>query len=257
VTGLFFGQPSKIRAQIFKGVDIVSDPDLERGIHAQISRLARSLHGYQVHGDALLLEVTETAVRLLPGVDHAGITLAGGRRGPLRSTAATGPVPRKVDELQEKFQEGPCLESIWDHHTVRVDDYQSEPRWPNFVGALNADSPVRSSLSIQLFTDQSELGALNLYSEQPDAFTEQVEDLAVALAAHAAVGLSGSRRGEQFRSALASRDIIGQAKGVVMERYNINAVTAFKLLVRLSQESNVPVHDIAQMLVDASHPADR
>lgn len=89
------------------------------------------------------------------------------------------------------------MESIWEHHTVRVDDYESEARWPDFVAALVAQGPVRSSLSIQLYTNESELGALNLYSERPGAFTEQIEDLSVALAAHAAIGLSSARRGDQ------------------------------------------------------------
>ena len=139
----------------------MSESEFERGIHAQISRLARSLHSYEddrVDVEALLAEVTETSVRLLPDVHHAGVTLVEGRHRKLRSTAATGPVPSKIDELQEQHQQGPCLESIWEHHTVHVDDYESEARWPDFVAALVAQSPVRSALSIQLYTNESELG---------------------------------------------------------------------------------------------------
>ena len=238
----------------------MSESELERGIHAQISRMARSLHTYEdadIGVEALLAEVTETSVRILPDVRHAVVTLVEGRHRTLRSTAATGPVPRTLDELQEQHQQGPCLDAIWEHHTVRVDDYESETRWPKFVVALLAQTPVRSSLSIQLYTNESELGALNLFSDRSGAFTEQVEDLAVALAAHAAIGLSGARHGGQFRSALASRDIIGQAKGVIMERHNLDAVAAFKLLVKISQERNTPVDEIARKLViDAGSSAE-
>lgn len=203
--------------------------------------------------EALLLEVTETAVRLLP-VHHAGVALIDNHKR-LRSTAATGPIPRLLDRLQEQHQQGPCLEAIRQHHTVRVDDYASETRWPDFIAAAVNETAVRSSLSIQLYTIESELGALNLYSERADSFTPHIEELALAIGAHAAIGLSSARRGEQFRSALASRDIIGQAKGILKERYNITALAAFNLLVRLSQDRNTPVAEIARLLVDKDHPA--
>ena len=109
---------------------------------------------------------------------------------------------------------------------------------------------MRSSLSIQLYTPASELGVLNLFSEQAEVFTPQVEAVASALAAHAAIGFSGARRGQQFQSALASRDMIGQAKGIVMERYKMNAVHAFKVLIKLSQDRNIPLAEIARRLVD-------
>uniref|UniRef100_UPI0019157AC6 ANTAR domain-containing protein n=1 Tax=Mycobacterium paraintracellulare TaxID=1138383 RepID=UPI0019157AC6 len=146
--------------------------------------------------------------------------------------------------------------AVWDHHTVRVDDYEAETRWPEFVAAALSETPVRSSLSIQLYTDDTELGALNLYSERPNAIHAHTEELSLALAAHAAIAFAAARRAEQFRSALASRDIIGQAKGIIMERYTINAVAAFTLLMKLSQDSNIPLHEIARRLVYADYPPD-
>lgn len=235
----------------------MNGPQLERGVHAQIGMLARTMHGDHIgdiNADDLLLEVTETAVRLLPDVQHAGVTLIYGKQGRLRSTAATGPVPHILDGLQEQHQQGPCVSAIRQHHTIRVDDFESETRWPNFVAAAVDQTPVRSSLSIQLYTNESELGALNLYSERTYSFTPQIEELSVALAAHAAVGLSSVRRGDQFHSALASRDIIGQAKGIIMERFDMTAVSAFKLLVKLSQEQNTPVVEVARLVVEKDHP---
>jgi GAF domain-containing protein len=237
---------------------LVSESEFEHEVNVEIARLARSLHSHQTGDldvDDLLREVTESATRTLPHVTDAGVTLVSNRRRKeVQSLAATGPIPRTLDSLQEKHQQGPCLESIWDHHTVVVDDYASEERWPEFTVGLREQSPVRSSLSIQLYTNESELGALNLYSEKANAFTAQIEELALVLAAHAAVGLASARREDQLQSALATRDIIGQAKGIVMERHNVDAVRAFNLLVKLSQDTNTPVEKLAQRLVNVDHP---
>lgn len=237
----------------------MTDPGLEHAVHAEIAELARHLHSSQgSHAvEDVLPEVTAGAVRLLPGVDHAGITQAvSGHCREIASTAATSPVPTKLDELQQKYQQGPCWDAIWDHHTVRVDDFASETRWPEFIAAAPTDTPIRSSLSLQLYTDDTELGALCLYSERPNIFDAHIEEISLALAAHAAIAFSGARRSEQFRSALASRDIIGQAKGIVMERFKINAVAAFGLLLRLSQNTNTPLHEIARRLINADYPPD-
>lgn len=114
---------------------------------------------------------------------------------------------------------------------------------------------VRSSLSLQLFTNENELGTLNLYSESPSTFTPEIEDVAVALAAQAAIGLANARTSDELRSALASRDIIGQAKGIVMERFGISSVEAFALMTKLSQTSNVPLYEVARELVFKGGPA--
>jgi GAF domain-containing protein len=226
-------------------------------IYAELSRLARSLQSQQdsdLDQDRLLLEVTEIATQILPGVTHAGVTLVvNRRRRTLESVAATGAVPRTLDRLQEEHQQGPVVESIWNQYTVRVEDYGNETRWPAFVADLVEQTPVRSSLSIQLYTNENELGTLNLFAEEPFAFTPEVEESAVALAAQAAVGLASARRGDELQSALASRDIIGQAKGIIMERHQVNAGEAFSLLTKLSQETNTPLYEVARKLATTDH----
>lgn len=231
--------------------------DNSGGLHDEIARLARSLHsqkGADMSVDNLVDEVTATAVRILPNVDHAGISLVDPRSRRVRSVAATGPVPKELDNLQEGFQQGPCVDTIHDRVTVRVDDYETEARWPEFTRRALEVTPVRSSLSIQLYTHESEIGALSLYSERAHTFTAQLEDLALAVAAHAAIGLATARRDDQFRTALASRDIIGQAKGMIMERFDVDAADAFNLLVKLSQEKNTPLNLIAVQLVSRAEP---
>ncbi|WNG93552.1 ANTAR domain-containing protein [Mycobacterium sp. ITM-2016-00318] len=224
----------------------------ENDVTADLARMARAMQtqqGSDLDVERLLLEVTESAVRMLPGVAHGDVTLVvNRRRRELAPVATTGPVPRIIGSLQEKHQQGPCIESMWDHHTVRVDDFEAEKRWPNFVADLVEQTGVRSSLSIELYTNESELGTLNLYSEESGTFTSEVEEFALALATHAAIALASARRGDQLQSALASRDTIAQAKGIIMERFQVTSVAAFTMMTRLSQESNTSLYEIARKL---------
>ena len=232
------------------------------GLCGQIAGLARELHGGPRRSpdpDEVLSAVTRAAISLIPGVDHAGVTLVRGnpradRVVALSSTAATGPVPETVDRLQHEHGQGPCFDAIRHSHTVVVGDYSSDERWPAFLAAVRTQTPVRSSLAIELYTTDRELGALNLYADTVDAFNAEAIVSASVFGTHAAIALSGARRDEQFRSALASRDVIGQAKGVIMERYNIDAVEAFELLSKLSQDSNIALARVAAQLIEADHP---
>lgn len=133
-------------------------------------------------------------------------------------------------------------------------DTAAETRWPDFLTAVQTRTPVRSLLSIQLFTTGSELGSLNFYADTPAAFDRDAEDVAINYGVHTALAIAAAKRDQQFQSALASRDIIGQAKGMLMERYNLDSSKAFDLLTQLSQNSNIKVHDLATQLVNADHP---
>lgn len=235
--------------------------DLESGVHDRIAQMARDMHGsrdHQLTAEQVLQDVTEASVELLPSVAHAGITLikkpGPGREAILESVLASGPIPAQADALQHEYGEGPGLDTIWEHYTVRINNVETEQRWPKLMPALYEQTPIRSVLSLQLYTKGHELGALTLYAEVADAFDADTEDLAVDLATHAAIALGAARKGNQFRSALASRDIIGQAKGIIMERYNLHAVEAFALLRKLSQDANIRVADVAARLVEQDHP---
>ena len=108
---------------------------------------------------------------------------------------------------------------------------------------------MRSVVSFRLFGDPHDLAALNLLAEPPHAFDEESIELGLIFAAHTTVAWNMMRRHEQFRSALASRDLIGQATGILMKRFDLNAVAAFDLLRKLSQESNTKLVDVADRLV--------
>jgi GAF domain-containing protein len=196
----------------------------------------------------VLADVTETAKELIPGVDTAGVLLVG-KAGKYESLAGTSELPRKLDDYQMMYDEGPCVQAAIDDLIVRTEDFRTETRWPQYSPAA-VQLGVLSGLSVKLYTANRTAGALNLFAFKPHAFDGEDETIATVLAAHAAAAILASRQGEQLQSALSTRDRIGQAKGIIMERYGIDDVAAFDMLKRLSQESNVRLADVAQQVID-------
>ncbi len=198
--------------------------------------------------DEVLNDVTREVMELIPGVAAAGILLVG-KAGRFESVAGTSDLPHELDRLQMTFEEGPCLEAALDEFIVRSDDFAAERRWPRYSAAA-AGLGVRSGLSFKLYTADQTAGALNLFALEPNAFSPSDENIGAILAAHAAAAIMASRQNEQLQSALSTRDRIGQAKGIIMERYNVDDVAAFDMLRRLSQDSNTKLTDIAQRVID-------
>jgi GAF domain-containing protein len=224
-----------------------------RKLVREIAEVAQLLQQQVTDGDALLDELTESAVKAVPGAGYAGITLAASD-GAVETPAATGRYPAVLDKIQETHGEGPCLSAAWEQHMIRIDDVTLDGRWPAYCRDAIELTPVRAVMSFQLFADHRMMGALNFYAEQPEAFDDDAVELGLVFATHTALAWKLARREEQFRSALASRDIIGQAKGMIMERFSIDAVQAFELLKRLSQNSNTPVAAVARQLVEPERP---
>jgi transcriptional regulator with GAF, ATPase, and Fis domain len=208
--------------------------------------LARSLDG---HDDpaAVLADIVAAAVAMVPGADEASISVVTARRQ-VGSQAPTGDLPSRVDALQEETQQGPCLDAAYEQQTVRVTDMAREDRWPQFARQAS-EAGAASMLSLQLYVEGDNLGALNLYSRTPHAFDDESEQVGLLFATHAAVAYASVRKEAQLTKALVSRDLIGQAKGILMERYKITGERAFLLLVRLSQNNNQKLHDVARDLV--------
>src|SRR5262245_20881264 len=198
--------------------------------------------------DEVLSGVTAAAKELIPGADTAGVLLIG-RGGKFESIAGTSDLPYRLDELQMKFGEGPCVEAALDELIVRTEDFRSERRWPRYSAAV-VEIGVLSGLSFKLYTADRTAGALNLFSFSTKAFDAEDETTGVVLAAHAAAAILASRQGEQLESALSTRDRIGQAKGIIMERFGIDDVQAFEMLRRLSQDSNTRLIEVAQRVID-------
>ncbi|MFG1933745.1 GAF and ANTAR domain-containing protein [Mycobacterium sp. NPDC048908] len=214
---------------------------------ARMAELARSSAAPRSVND-VLSGVTTAAKELIPGTDSAGVLLIG-RGGKFESLAGTDDLPHQLDDLQMKFDEGPCVQAALDEVIVRTDDFRDEGRWPQYSPAV-VEIGVLSGLSIKLYTAERTAGALNLFAFKPKAFDAQDETTGVVLAAHAAAAILASRHGEQLESALSTRDRIGQAKGIIMERFSVDDVQAFEMLRRLSQDSNTRLVDVAQRVIE-------
>lgn len=220
---------------------------------AQLTELMASLDRDGTETRAGLRELVESGVRHVPGCQYAGITLA--ERGKaVSSVVATHRHAMVLDTIQDRRGEGPCLAAAWRHHMMYVDDLNVDERWPCYRRDALAATPIRSIVSYELFEDEKSMAALSFYAEDPHTFTDESLEIGGIFATHVALAWSMMRRQDQFRSALASRDTIGQAKGVIMERFNLDAVEAFELLTRLSQKSNTKLIDIATALIDGEHP---
>jgi GAF domain-containing protein len=221
-------------------------------LHLRIADLARELHHEAgEEGRVVTEELVAQAVRTVPGAQYAGLTVVN-RKREVTTPAATDSYPRLLDEIQQRFLECPCLAAAWEHHTVHVKDLADDHRWPSYRQAALEQTPIRSILSFELFTSHERLGALNVYADAAHAFDDDSIDVGVVFATHAALAWDTARREENFRSALMSRDVIGQAKGMLMERFKIDAVHAFELLKRLSQESNTPLAEVARRVTETA-----
>jgi len=153
-----------------------------------------------------------------------------------------------VDALQDETGEGPCLDAIYDQATVLVADMATETRWPRFA-ARAAAAGAMSMLSLQLYVDGDNLGSLNLYSRHPRAFDAESEHVGVLFASYAAIAYDTARTRSQLTRAVDTRQLIGQAQGLLMAREHLSADQTFALLVRTSQHQNTRLRDLAERLV--------
>ena len=194
---------------------------------------------------ALLSGLIAGAAESVPGAQYAGITVTQRRRG-IDTAAATHRYPVMLDEIQGRYQQGPCLTAAALQESVRIDDLVSDDRWPLYRGAALRQTTIRSILSFGMLKEGVSAAALNFYAESPDVFDDESVNLGLIFATHAALIWNMMRRDQQFRVALVSRDIIGQAKGRLMERLGIDAAEAFERLKQMSQYANTPIAQVAQ-----------
>ncbi len=151
--------------------------------------------------------------------------------------------------MQYETGEGPCLTALFEERRVLVDDLHVEDeRWPRF-SALATGAELRSALALQLWAVGEEVGALNLFSRVPAAFDDSSEQVALLFATHASLLLSSILRTDQLEQAVATRDVIGMAKGMVMARHRIDDEAAFSVLVRYSRDTNTKLREVAAAVV--------
>lgn len=232
-------------------------PDEARHLEAVLDLI----RGWQQRGeddlDSALRQVNEANVAVVPGAWCAGITVLDSS-GAITTVGATHEDARRLDDAQRATGEGPCLSAAWEQRTLHIEDLETEQRWPRFRKAALTGTSARSVLSFRLFADKTTLAAVNFQARRARAgvFDQDSVEAGLLVAAHTMVVWNLVSRERQFRSALASRDVIGQAKGMLMERYGINAAAAFELLKHLSQDANTKLRVIAEKVVAAEHPVD-
>jgi GAF domain-containing protein len=213
-------------------------------------RLADVARGLQQQSDGqhVLDRVVALAVAMVPGAEQATITMATvSKSRRVYSAAATDDLAKGFDALQDETGEGPCMDALWNQETVRVNDLGSDPRWP-VLGPRAAERGIGSMLCLQLFVHQNTLGSLDLIAYEKSAFTDESEHVGLLLASHAALAVAGAQQLDHSAIALANRDIIGQAKGILMERFKITAEQAFEVLAKVSQDTNRKVYAVAEEL---------
>ncbi|UXA10395.1 GAF and ANTAR domain-containing protein [Mycobacterium sp. SMC-8] len=186
---------------------------------------------------------------LVPGADFAKISVID--NGGLHTIVANTQLAASLDSVQQVAGHGPCLDAISAGVAVCCNDLGTDARWPRFAPHA-ATAGVRSVLSFPVDVPGDNGVALTLFGFRFHAFGARSKAIGAMLADHAPLAFLNRRQADQFRTALASRDIIGQAKGIIMERFGVDASRAFAMLRRISQETNTPVRDLAATLAGSA-----
>lgn len=227
---------------------IPEDRRLERGIRELAAMLLT-----ETSVERTLADVTTLAAAGIPGCDAASVTLL--ENGRLSTPVSSGEVAVDLDQAQYATRRGPCLDAVQHGDVVRVDSFASDDRWPE-LAARAAARGIASSLSVPLAVADQVLGALNLYSGKARAFADAQEQ-ACLLGHQASITLANAcamQRAEQLTRQLAraleNRDVIGQAKGIIMAGQNVSSDEAFDVLRRASQRANRKLSDVAGDIVE-------
>jgi len=221
-----------------------------RGFAQQMASLARDLLSQESLHDTLE-RITASATELVEDCDAAGILILRGTK--VQSLAPTEQVVIDSDELQGRVGEGPCFDAARSgtgERQFRIADFTDEAqRWPKYVPEARKLN-LGSMMGFLLFTEDEDLGALNMYSYRPGAFTEADETAGWLLASHAAVAFSSARTHAQMQEAIGTRHTIGEAMGVLMGKHRISEDQAFAALRRYSQDHNVKLRDVAAQVCE-------
>jgi GAF domain-containing protein len=217
-------------------------------VAAAIAAAARTMY-HPRSLDQTLQTIVEVARDSVPGFDAVGLSTVD-RRGNVHTRAKTGALVDTLDSLQYGLDEGPCVDTLHGAELVAAPTIRHDQRWPRYVPQAVAEG-LRSQLAVRLFLDdEGTVGGLNLYSTVSDDVDPEAVSIAALFAAHAAIALGAASEIEGLNQALNSRKVIGQALGILMERYSIDEDAAFAYLVRASTTGNIKLRDIAQGLVD-------
>lgn len=200
--------------------------------------------------EATLTSIAEATVQSLPDIDHAGISVTFSRD--LEPRAWTEDFVRDLDQLQESLSEGPAVDALSSTDVVLVNDLGTESRWPNYVPQA-VRYGVRAQLSVRLVFGGEALGCLNLYSTSRSVLDPEIVPMVRLFAVHASLAVERAHREQELSELLASRKAIGQAVGLVMERYQVDEERAHQFLVRFSRGSGTSLREVADDLINAGN----
>jgi GAF domain-containing protein len=226
----------------------------DHSLHS-LSKAYREL-GRQVAVEAstsgALQAVTAVAARSVPGVDAASVTRR--RSNVYETVSSTAEVALQGDTLQYQLRQGPCVDAVDKNNVFLCLDLTTDPRWPQFGPAAADSLGVHSLMSIRLALDDTDaMAGLNLYSRQRNAYDDDALHIAMLLATHAGVivsGLIAHEKAANLEKALATSREIGMAMGVLMATHKITSRDAFDLLRFASQRTHRKLRDIAADVTD-------
>jgi hypothetical protein len=226
--------------------------DYSQRLQCSMSALS-SMRVAEGDAESMLRKVTDLSIEAIEGCDHAGVSLR--KASGFFTAAASDGFASGIDQIQYDVDAGPCLAAIREGVVVGVRSMLEEDRWPDFTEPA-AQKGVLSSLSFPLVVDGDVIGALNLYSEALDAFAASSQEAAGQFAGQAVVAIANAQahakalaKIEQLSEALESRDVIGQAKGIIMAEQRVTADEAFDRLRKLSQRVNIKLREVAERVV--------
>ena len=208
--------------------------DRELRIAQALTEAAKLMNAPPTLGETLDA-IVRAALATVPGFNHVGISITH-RDGTIETKSATDPLVWELDAVQYGLREGPCYDSITGCGITVVRRARHDQRWPRYMPEA-VKRGLRAQLAVGLYSDRDSLGGLNLYSTESDDVEDDAIGIAELFAAQAAIALGRSRK------------IIGQALGLIMQKYELNEDRAFQFLIRASSTSNVKVRDVAAELV--------
>jgi GAF domain-containing protein len=213
---------------------------------SEFARISRELHA-EPGTQPTLDRIVQLAVESIPACEHCGVSLRH-KDNTVETPASTSDVVEKADALQYEYGEGPCLDAIWSLDLLVIDDLQRETRWPKWSPRA-ADLGLASALSVRILGATGTLGGLNLYSTVSHAFDSTDEAVASIFARHAADALDAAEERAGLQTALRSRQVIGVAQGLLMQRFQLSLDQSFEVLRRYSQNQNMKLRELAEQLV--------
>jgi GAF domain-containing protein len=203
--------------------------------------------------DATLRQITAAAVEVLPNVQFSSISVRH-PDGSLSTVAPTDERLLRVDEEQYRLQEGPCYQASVEPGPIVSSDLGADERFPKY-GPVALGEGIRAQIGVRLFDTRRSNAALNLYSANVGAF-DDVTSLGALFAHQSAQAIAYAQEVGNLSEAVRTRTVIGQAVGIVMERYGLNDERAFAFLQRLSSHRNVKLRQVAQEIIADRRGAD-